>query len=128
MQTFTTPGERAVPPGINAVTMLRMVATDEPSTVSLAYRDGDAFVDVTAAEMWETVQAIAAGLVAAGINKGDRVALHTATRIEFTLFDYAIWAAGAATTTIYETSSAEQIKWIVSDSASVAIITENAKR
>ena len=127
MQTFTTPGERAVPPGINAVTMLRMVATDEPSTVSLAYRDGDAFVDVTAAEMWETVQAIAAGLVAAGINKGDRVALHTATRIEFTLFDYAIWAAGAATTTIYETSSAEQIKWIISDSDTVAIITENSE-
>jgi long-chain acyl-CoA synthetase len=126
MQTFTTPGERTVPPGINAVSLLRNIATDAPKTVSLAYREGDAFVDVTSAEMWESVKEIAAGLVAAGINKGDRVALHSSTRIEFTLFDYAIWAAGAATTTIYETSSAEQIKWIVSDSASVAIITENS--
>ena len=127
MQTFTTPGERRVAPGINAVSLLRQVATDAPNTVSLAYRDGDAFVDVSAAEMWNSVREIAAGLVASGINKGDRVALHTATRIEFTLFDYAIWAAGAATTTIYETSSAEQIKWIVSDSESVAIITENSE-
>ena len=127
MQTFTTPGERAVDPGTNAVTLLRKIATEAPATVSLAYRDGDAFVDVTAAEMWETVREIAAGLVASGINSGDRVALHSGTRMEFTLFDYAIWAAGAATTTIYETSSAEQIKWIIADSGAVAIITEDSE-
>jgi long-chain acyl-CoA synthetase len=126
MQTFTTPGERSVAPGTNAVSLLQMVATDTPETVSLAYRDGEAFVDVTAAEMWASVREIAAGLVAAGIKPGDRIALHSGTRIEFTLFDYAIWAAGAATTTIYETSSAEQIRWVISDSDSVAIVTENS--
>lgn len=126
MQTFTTPGERTVAPDSNVVSFLQRIAEDAPSTVSLAYRQGDAFVDVTAAEVWAEVKEIAAGLVAVGINKGDRVALHSGTRIEFTFFDYAIWAAGAATTAIYETSSAEQVKWIISDSGTVALITENA--
>jgi len=56
---------------------------------------------------------------------GERVALHSGTRVEFTYFDYAIWAAGAAATTIYETSSAEQVQWIISDSGAVALISEN---
>lgn len=125
MQTYTTPGEQPVASDTNAVTMLQRRADAAPDHPALAYRDGDTFVDVPTSDFWNTVVDLAAGLVASGVQKGDRVALHTATRIEFTYFDYAIWAAGAATTTIYETSSAEQVKWIVSDSGSVAIITEN---
>jgi long-chain acyl-CoA synthetase len=124
MQTYTTPGEKAVAADTNVVSLLARRAASDPDHAALAYRDGDRFVDVTTAELWTTVLDIAAGLVASGVQKGDRVALHSATRIEFTYFDYAIWAAGAATTTIYETSSAEQVKWILSDSGSVAIITE----
>lgn len=99
---------------------------EAPNHPALAYREGDVFVNVSTAEMWETVRELAAGLIASGIQQGDRVALHCATRIEFTYFDYAIWAAGAATTTIYETSSSEQVQWILSDSGSVALISENA--
>jgi long-chain acyl-CoA synthetase len=99
---------------------------EAPRHPALAYRDGDAFVDVSTEEMWSTVHELAAGLVASGVQKGDRVALHCGTRIEFTYFDYAIWAAGAATTTIYETSSEEQVRWILTDSGSVLLITENS--
>ncbi len=126
MKTYTTPGGVTVPPNVNAVQQLMVRADAAPDHPALAYRDGDHFTNVSTKEFWETVQELAAGLVAAGINKGDRVALHTGTRIEFTYFDYAIWAAGAATTTIYETSSPEQVRWIVSDSGSVALISENA--
>ncbi len=69
--------------------------------------------DVTAAEFHAEVRAVAKGLVAAGIEAGDRVALLSATRYEWTLFDYAIWFAGAVSVPIYETSSAEQVGWIL---------------
>ncbi len=126
MQTYTTPGGPTVPPNVNAVQQLMVRADAAPDHPALAYRDGDHFTSVSTREFWETVRELAAGLVAAGIKKGDRVALHCGTRIEFTYFDYAIWAAGAATTTIYETSSAEQVKWILSDSGAVALVSENA--
>ncbi|GMR02340.1 MAG: AMP-dependent synthetase/ligase [Acidimicrobiia bacterium] len=125
MKMYTTPGGVTVPPNVNVVQQLMVRADAAPDHPALAYRDGDRFTNVSTREFWATVRELAAGLVAAGINKGDRVALHTGTRIEFTYFDYAIWAAGAATTTIYETSSAEQVRWIISDSGSVALISEN---
>ena len=126
MQTYTTPGEKPVPENCNAVSLLRHRVENDPDNAALAYRDGDSFVNVSSAQMWADVHGVAAGLIAAGVQKGDRVALHSATRMEFTIFDYAIWAAGAATTTIYETSSADQVEWIMSDSGSVAIITESS--
>ncbi len=127
MQTYTTPGGVPTPPNVNVVQQLMLRADAAPNHAALAYRDGAGFTNVTTAELWKTVQDLAAGLVALGVEKGDRVALHSATRIEFTYFDYAIWAAGAATTTIYETSSAEQVAWIVSNSGAVALISENAQ-
>jgi long-chain acyl-CoA synthetase len=125
MQTYTTPGGVTIPPNVNAVEQLMVRADAAPEHPALAYRDGDSFATVTTKDLWATVLELAAGLVASGVEKGDRVALHSGTRIEFTYFDYAIWAAGAATTTIYETSSPEQVRWILSDSGAVALITEN---
>ena len=52
-------------------------------------------------------------MIAAGVAAGDRVALISRTRYEWTLVDYAIWFAGAVSVPIYETSSAEQIRWIL---------------
>jgi len=127
MKTFTTPGATSVDKQVNVVAQLLERVHKAPDHPALSYREGDSFVDVSTADMWKTVRDLAAGLVAAGVNKGDRVALHSGTRIEFTYFDYAIWAAGAATTTIYETSSVEQVKWILSDSGCVALISESAE-
>ena len=126
MKTYTTPGAIPVVQQTNVVQQLRDRVEAAREHPALSYREGERFVDVSTADMWETVRDLAAGLIAAGVNQGDRVALHSGTRIEFTYFDYAIWAAGAATTTIYETSSSDQVKWILSDSGCVALISENA--
>jgi long-chain acyl-CoA synthetase len=83
--------------------------------------------DVTCAQFAEEVLAVARGLVAAGVRPGDRVALLSRTRYEWSLIDYAILATGAATVPIYETSSAEQISWVLSDSEAVAAVVESDK-
>jgi long-chain acyl-CoA synthetase len=70
------------------------------------------------------VRATAKGLVAAGINIGDRVAIMARTRYEWTILDFAIWFAGGCVVPIYETSSAEQVDWILSDSGAVGLIVE----
>src|SRR5262245_36433001 len=102
-------------------------ATDFPDTVQFARRGPDpgaGWHDVTCAEFHAEVVALARGLVAAGIAPGDRVALMSKTRYEWTLIDYAIWACAAVTVPIYETSSAEQVQWILADSGAVACFVE----
>jgi long-chain acyl-CoA synthetase len=83
--------------------------------------------DVTCGQFAEEVVAVARGLVAAGVRPGDRVALLSRTRYEWGLIDFAILAVGAATVPIYETSSAEQINWVLSDSGAVAAVVESGK-
>ncbi len=92
--------------------------------MAFSRRTPDGWVDVTAQQFLDDVRAVAKGLLAAGVEAGDRVALLSRTRYEWTLFDYAIWFAGAVTVPIYETSSAEQIEWILEDSAARAVVAE----
>lgn len=80
--------------------------------------------EVTCAMFRDEVASLAGGLVAGGVKPGDRVGLMSKTRYEWTLVDYAIWAAGAVTVPIYETSSAEQVQWILEDSGAVGCFTE----
>jgi long-chain acyl-CoA synthetase len=87
----------------------------------------EGWVGVTAARFHDEVRAVAKGLVAAGIEPGDRVALISKTRYEWTLLDYAIWFAGAVSVPVYETSSAEQIEWILRDSGARAVVAETAE-
>src|SRR6478736_1449453 len=96
------------------------------SSVQFSRRAGatGAWEDVTMAQFLAEVSAVAKGLIAAGIEPGDRVALISKTRYEWTLFDYAIWFAGAVTVPIYETSSSEQVHWILSDSGARAVVAE----
>jgi len=84
-----------------------------------------AWQDVTASQFRDEVNALARGFVAAGIAAGDRVALMSHTRYEWTLIDYALWTAGAIVVPIYETSSAEQAEWILANSEARAVIAEN---
>lgn len=81
--------------------------------------------DVTIGSFHRQVLDVAKGLIAAGINPGDRVALLSKTRYEWTLFDFAILWIGATTVPIYETSAAAQIGWILKDSGAVAGIVES---
>ena len=92
--------------------------------IAFSRRVEGAWQGVTAAQFLGEVRAVAKGLVAAGIEAGDRVGLISRTRYEWTLLDYAIWFAGAATVPIYETSSAEQVEWILSDSGARAVVAE----
>jgi long-chain acyl-CoA synthetase len=96
----------------------------EPERVMLSRALGDGWQSVTAKEFEAEVRASAKGLVAAGINIGDRVAIMARTRYEWTILDFAIWYAGGCVVPIYDTSSAEQIDWILNDSGAVAIIVE----
>ena len=127
MREFSTPLTTEIPATGNLTDDVVSNAREAGSTVMFSRRaDGptSAWVDVTAAEFLAEVSAVAKGLVAAGIGVGDRVALISKTRYEWTLLDYAIWFAGAVTVPIYETSSAEQIRWILGDSGARAVVAE----
>ena len=125
MKKYTSPGETAVAAGDNAVAAFIGRAESHPESPSLAYRDGDRFVDVSTKDMLSRIEPLAAGLIAKGLDKGDRVAIYAGTRLEFTLAQYAIWMAGGVPVTVYETSSADQVKWIMSDSGCRMIFCEN---
>ena len=99
-------------------------ARDNPRHVALKRRVGGSWADVTAAQFADEVTAAAKGLLAAGIAPGDRVAVMSKTRYEWTVADFALFAVGAVVVPIYETSSAEQVEWIVSDSGARAIFVE----
>ncbi len=101
-------------------------AQESPDDATLSRKTDAGWRDVTAVEFLEQVRSVAKGLVAAGVGEGDRVALLSRTRYEWTLLDYAIWYVGAATVPIYETSSEDQIAWILSDSSARAIVVEGS--
>jgi long-chain acyl-CoA synthetase len=127
VREFSTPLTTEIPTIGNLTDDVVTNAREAGSTVQFSRRAGgpeSAWEDVTAAEFLAEVTAVAKGLVAAGIEVGDRVALISKTRYEWTLFDYAIWFAGAVTVPIYETSSAEQVHWILSDSGARAVVAE----
>ncbi|HEX6197131.1 MAG TPA: AMP-binding protein [Jiangellaceae bacterium] len=82
----------------------------------------DEWRPVTSREFAAEVTSLAAGLIAAGIAPGDRIGVLSATRYEWTLCDFAILTAGAVTVPIYETSSVEQVEWILRDSGATAVL------
>ncbi|WP_157109052.1 AMP-dependent synthetase/ligase [Corynebacterium aquilae] len=82
------------------------------------------WVNVTAKEFVDEVFEVAKGLIANGVQQGDRVALLSETRYEWTLLDFAIWAAGAVVVPIYGSSSLSQVQWIIEDSGAVFAVTE----
>jgi long-chain acyl-CoA synthetase len=99
-------------------------AREHPDRVAFARRDGAGWSDVTSAQFHGEVRALAKGFVAAGLEVGDRVAIMSKTRYEWTLADFAAWTAGLVPVPIYETSSVEQVKWILEDSGAAAIVLE----
>jgi long-chain acyl-CoA synthetase len=129
MREFAVPPVVTVPDEDNTLSALWDAAENHPASILFmrTFDEGATWQDVTSVEFRAQVIAAAKGLAAAGIQPGDRVALMSATRYEWTLLDYAIWAAGAVTVTIYETSSADQAKFILEDSGAVAVIVEDAE-
>ncbi len=99
-------------------------AENWPDAVGLKRRTNGTWTPVTWREFAAGVRGIAAGLIAAGIQPGDRVGLMSRTRFEWTLLDYAILTAGGVIVPIYPTSSLEQVEWILGDSGARAVIAE----
>ncbi len=134
MREYSTPLTIAVPSTGNLTDDVVRNAHEAPEAVVMSRpgpggataEDGSGWLDVTAATFLDDVSRVARGLIAAGIEAGDRVALVARTRYEWTLFDYAIWFAGAVTVPVYESSSADQIEWILNDSGARAVVAEDA--
>ena len=124
MDQYTVPA--IVPPATsgNLSALVADRAKNEPNRITLSRPLGEGWQGVTAKEFDDEVRAVAKGLIAANISAGDRVAIMAKTRYEWTVLDFAIWYAGAVSVPIYETSSAEQVQWILADSGAIAIIVE----
>ncbi|RXZ68377.1 AMP-dependent synthetase/ligase [Agromyces albus] len=125
MIEFATPAVVAPDPEANTTDLLvdRVAATPDSVLFSLPTADGG-WSPVTTREFYDQVIALAKGLVAAGIQPGDKIGLMCKTRYEWTLIDFATWFAGAVLVPIYETSSPAQVRWNLSDSGAIAVIVE----
>ena len=124
MREFSLPALYEVPADGNLTDLIQRNAAQHPDVAVVGRKVGDRWEDVTAADFLAEVRAAAKGLIAAGVSAGDRVGLMSRTRYEWTLLDFAIWSAGAITVPVYETSSPEQVQWILSDSGAVAVLVE----
>jgi long-chain acyl-CoA synthetase len=108
----------------NGVQFLRRNPGGNRSSGDAAGDTSGGWTDVTSRQFRDEVIAVARGLIAAGVQPGMRVGLMSQTRYEWTVIDYAILAIGAVTVPIYETSSKEQLAWILSDSGATACAVE----
>ncbi|MFI8347157.1 AMP-dependent synthetase/ligase [Streptomyces sp. NPDC085596] len=126
MREFTNPVMESEPPvGGLADTVFDNARTD-PRHVALGRKDDSGqWRDVTAAEFRDEVVALAKGLLAQGVRFGDRVAIMSRTRYEWTLFDFALWTIGAQVVPIYPTSSAEQCFWMLHDAEVTSAVVEH---
>ncbi|MEI7561003.1 MAG: AMP-dependent synthetase/ligase [Actinomycetes bacterium] len=126
MNEITVPA--IIPPAAagNLTNLISERAWFEPERIVASRPLGDGWQPVTAKEFEEEIRSVAKGLIASSVKIGDRVAIMSRTRYEWTILDFAIWYAGAVPVPIYETSSAEQIDWILTDSGAVAIIVETS--
>ncbi|MHB1066281.1 MAG: AMP-dependent synthetase/ligase [Candidatus Nanopelagicales bacterium] len=102
-------------------------ANHEPDRIVISVPRGGAWVGMTAQQFLAEVKAVAKGIVANGVEPGERLGVMSRTRYEWTLVDYAIWYAGAVSVPVYETSSAEQIQWMLSDSGAVGAFFESER-
>ncbi|MEV5348872.1 AMP-dependent synthetase/ligase [Streptomyces achromogenes] len=124
MREFSLPALYEVPADGNLTDIVRRNAAQHPDVAVIARKSEGVWQDVTAREFLAEVHTAAKGLIAAGVQPGDRVGLMSRTRYEWTLLDFAIWSAGAVTVPVYETSSPEQVRWILSDSGATACVVE----
>ncbi|MFI9718686.1 AMP-dependent synthetase/ligase [Streptomyces sp. NPDC052396] len=124
MREFSLPALYEVPADGNLTDLIRRNASLHPDVAVIGRKVDGRWEDVTAVQFLAEVRAAAKGLMASGVQPGDRVGLLSRTRYEWALLDFAIWSAGGVTVPVYETSSPEQIQWILGDSGAVACLVE----
>ncbi|MCL3992582.1 AMP-dependent synthetase/ligase [Streptomyces lavenduligriseus] len=126
MREFTNPPLVSPPPAGGLADIVFEHALTDPQHVALGRKDAAGqWRDVTAAEFRDEVMALAKGLLADGVRFGDRVAIMSRTRYEWTLFDFALWTIGAQVVPVYPTSSAEQCSWMLHDAEVSAAVVEH---
>jgi len=125
LREYNIPALADVPAAATLTDAVADRAGSTPDAVIMRRRlEGGQWSDVTARQFHDEVRELARGVIAAGIQAGDRVGVMSRTSYEWTLIDYALWAAGAVTVPVYETSSAEQVQWILSDSGARGVFAE----
>lgn len=124
MREFSVPATTEVGPDEALPDLLAQNVAEVGDKTGFRVRRGGVWKDVTWKEFGDQVAGVAKGLIASGVAAGDRVGLQAKTRYEWPVIDFAIWTAGAVTVPIYETSSADQVSWILSDSGATAVVVE----
>jgi long-chain acyl-CoA synthetase len=115
-------------PADHLLARLRSRAQDAPDAAALAVPAGDeGWRDITWSELDWQVQRVAAGLIARGVAAGDRVAIMSPTRVEWTVADLAVLSAGAVTVPVYDTNSAEQCRQVLTDSGTELCFAASAE-
>lgn len=124
MREYSIPASFTVAEHDNIVSSVYAHERDDPGHVIFQrFLDGS-WTDVTCAQAAEQIRSAALGLIAEGVQAGDRVAVLSATRYEWVILDYAILSVGAVTVPIYETSSPDQVRWVLEDSGAVLAFAE----
>ncbi len=128
MEEFHTPALIEGDPGDNLNDLLaaRVASGGDAPMIEHKTADGS-WATLTARQVDARVVAVAKGLVAHGVAPGDRVGIMSRTRYEWTVLDLATWAVGAVPVPVYETSSAEQVHWILTDAGVSLLVVENAE-
>ena len=125
VQEYSVPAVVPYPSSGSLTNALLEHAQNQADTPAIVRRDKDSWIELSSREFLDEVRSVAKGLMASGIQPGDRVGIMSRTRFDWTVTDYAIWYCGAVTVPVYETSSAEQLQWILSDSDAVAVLVES---
>jgi len=108
--------------------LLPKAAAQYGSNVAVRYKEGDAWVSKSFAEVLEIVRPLAFGLVTLGVEKGDRVSILGNTRPEWTYFDFAALSIGATVVPIYQTNSPEECRYVLENSDSKVVVVEDAEQ
>ncbi|MCV7261175.1 AMP-dependent synthetase/ligase [Mycobacterium shimoidei] len=124
MREISVPAPFEVDERDNVVAAAFAHERDDPDYVIFQRLIDGVWTDVTCAQAASQIRSAARGLIALGVQAGDRVAIFSATRYEWAILDFAILAVGGVTVPIYETSSAEQVRWVLQDSGAVLAFAE----
>ena len=124
MREYSAEAKYVIGESETIITSLQDLVKKRPKLVLFTRPKNFEWVNVTAQEFWDEASAVAKGLIANGVQSGDRVALLSETRYEWNLVNIGAWMAGAVVVPIYGSSSTDQIRWIVENSGAVFGVTE----
>ncbi|MGV9710228.1 AMP-dependent synthetase/ligase [Gordonia sp. NPDC003424] len=125
MSEFSAQAHFSIPENANCTDIIFGLAEKNPDKTVVRRKQGSEWVPMRAADFADQVLRLAKGFIAEGVQPGDRVAILSSTRLEWSLVDFAVWSAGGVPVPIYDSSSGPQIEWIMKDSAATMIVVED---